>query len=162
MEKLTYRLPWLIFYYPSDKQEALCSSAPSSTPVTPISTSSLQYCNSPAKVTKSTTRRHYWLWQGMQDPNQDLNGVPNAQIFSNYMKPSSQRLCFIFLPFSFGLLMWMSTKKQGSCITEDFLEALTERMGLHYCNEATGMAATLPSFMPSQPALPSGNTLFTL
>lgn len=49
MEKLTYRLPFLIFYYPSDKQEALCSSAPSSIPVTPIFTSSLQYCNSPPR-----------------------------------------------------------------------------------------------------------------
>lgn len=46
--------------------------------------------------------------------------------------------------------------EEGSCLTEDFLEALTERMGLHYSNEATGMAATLPSFMPSQPAPFSG------
>lgn len=40
--------------------------------------------------------------------------------------------------------------KEGSRLTQDFLEALTERMGLHYTNEAIGMAATLPSFMPSQ------------
>lgn len=46
--------------------------------------------------------------------------------------------------------------EEGSCLTEDFLEALTERMGLHYSNEATGMAATVPSFMPSQPAPFSG------
>lgn len=47
-------------------------------------------------------------------------------------------------------------------VTEDFLETLTERMGLHYCNEATGMAATLLSFTPSQPASPLGNTLSPL
>lgn len=54
------------------------------------------------------------------------------------------------------VLMWKSTEMEGSRVTEDFLEALTERMGLHYCNEATGMAATLPSFTPSQPAPPPG------
>lgn len=48
--------------------------------------------------------------------------------------------------------MWSRRSKEGSRLTQDFLEALTERMGLHYANEATGMAATLPSFMPSQPA----------
>lgn len=53
-------------------------------------------------------------------------------------------------------------EKQGSRVTEDLLEALTKRMGLHYCNEATGMAATLPSFTPSQPAPAPGDTLFPL
>lgn len=53
-------------------------------------------------------------------------------------------------------------KKVGIHVTEDFLENLTERMGLHYCNEATEMAAALLSFTPSQPAPPLGDTLFSL
>lgn len=53
-------------------------------------------------------------------------------------------------------------EKVGIHVTEGFLETLTERMGLHYCNEATGMAAALPSFTPSQPAPPLGDTLFPL
>lgn len=64
-----------------------------------------------------------------------------------------------FYQFYFLACWCQGTRSRGSRVTIDFLEALTERMGLHYCNEATRMAATLLSFMPSQSALPPGNTL---
>lgn len=51
----------------------------------------------PIKATKSTTTGHYRLWQGIRDPNQDLNTLPNSQISPCNMKPSSKCLCFIFL-----------------------------------------------------------------
>lgn len=67
------------------------------------------------------------------------------------MKPTSKWLCFIFLPADVGY-----HEKEGIYVTEDFLGALTERMGLHYRNEATGMAAMLPSFTPVSPHLLQG------
>lgn len=53
--------------------------------------------------------------KGIQDPNQDPNRLPTAQIFPCNMNPSSGRLGFIFLPLlsSPGLLMWNSTKRKA-------------------------------------------------
>lgn len=50
-------------------------------------------------------------------------------------------------------------EKEGIYVTEDFLGALTERMDLHYCNEATGMAANASLIYAIQSTSPLGNSL---
>lgn len=92
---------------------------------------------------------------GLPDPNRHFNGVWNSHsdIENPVLSAGALSLpCCSLSPSCGRPARWCRAARRGAVSPEIFLEALTERMGLHYTNEATGMAATLPSFMPSQPA----------
>lgn len=78
---------------------------------------------SPLKALPSTTAAHYRLWQGIPEPNLELNRLRNTRNLHS-QRENQQKVpaleCFIFF-FRAG----------GVCITEGFLEALTEWKGLH-------------------------------
>lgn len=112
---------------------------------------------SPTQATQLSSRQRHSLsaGSGLPDPNRDFNGVWNSHSnVKTQRRAPGLYLCPAALPPSLGRPAGDVERhsEEGSRLTQDFLEALTERMGLHYTNEATGMAATLPSFMPSQPA----------
>lgn len=90
------------------------SSALDSSALRPLFAKGLKFPNSPTKPTKSTTTEHYRVWQGIKDPNQDLNNPPIAHYFLFNLNPSTNNVSAFLSPtllFCLGSLMWKTTKR---------------------------------------------------
>lgn len=91
----------------------------------------------PLRASPSTPTGHYRLWQGIPEPNLELNRLLNTRTLLIQRENEQKAPALHFSPAPF-LLPWDCScesvfffRAGAACITEDFLEALTEWKGLH-------------------------------
>lgn len=83
----------------------------------------------PLRASPSTPTGHYRLWQGIPEPNLEPNGLLNTRTLLIQRGNEQKAPALHFSPAPF-LLPW-DCESGFFCITEGFLEALTEWKGLH-------------------------------
>lgn len=90
----------------------------------------------PLRASPSTPTGHYRLWQGIPEPNLELNRLLNTRPLLIQRENEQKAPVLHFSPAPF-LLPWDCSYESvffragAACITEGFLEALTEWKGLH-------------------------------
>lgn len=90
----------------------------------------------PLRGSPSNPTGHYRLWQGIPEPNLELNRLLNTRTLLIQCENEQKAPAIHFSPAPF-LLPWDCSYESfffsagAACITEGFLEALTEWKGLH-------------------------------